>query len=223
MLWSALHTVWPTHRVSGRWVSDQYSMLVSTISFQLYSFWHHFEPGHTFCSPFLSSVYIKSVRRCAGYFSVFSLIGVIKTRVVYHDTNSELLFLSLTPVTSVLPAYCVAPSEAGALYNPSDLQRSDAYNPGSEKKCVGAIKNVSPCQQNAFEFWLKIIRSLWSNAQNNILHFTKSHIWFKIGFIGNSAVWFGFTRLEKKEKSVFNKIRHISREDIGSESVLYHC
>lgn len=144
MLWSALLTVWPTHRVSGRWVSDQYSMWVSTISFQLYSFWHHFEPGHTFSSPFLSNVYIYSLRCCAGYFSVFSFNGISKARVAYKATNLTLVFLSLTLVTSVLPAYCAAPSEAGALSNPTDLQGSGSYNPGSEKKCVSAIKKMWP-------------------------------------------------------------------------------
>lgn len=68
------------------------------------------------------------------YFFLFLLLmALVKQDLPY----------SLTPVTSVLPAYCVAPSVAGALYNPTDLQGSEACNPGSEKKkCVGEKKKM---------------------------------------------------------------------------------
>lgn len=107
---------------------------------------------------------------CVAVQVTYLCIGLSKARVVYHANHPTAPFLSLSPVTSVLPDHCIAPSVAGALYNPTNLQGSEAHNPGSEKKCVGAIKNVALSQQNSFDFWLKIIGSLWSDTQNNILH-----------------------------------------------------
>lgn len=104
--------------------------------------------------------------------------------------------------------------------------------------CRRDQKNVALCQQKAFDFWLKIIRSHWSDAQNNILDCGAApvHILHICGgtsqsdtfdsrpvFIGNNAVRYDLTHLEKKNKSVFNKNRHISIEDIRSESDLNGC
>lgn len=125
-----------------------------------------------------------------------------------QPSHTSLPLPCLWPVTSVLLDHCIAPSLAGALYNRTNLQGSEAHNPGSEKKCVGAIKNVALSQQNSFDFCLKIIGSLWRDTQNNILHcgaapvhilhvtwwdFIKQGIWFLICFY---RTWYSMVHVD---------------------------
>lgn len=110
-------------------------------------------PVILFCSSFLLNAYIHSL---LAYGLFASLLDLVKPELFSVHVLS---LLSRSPTSHIPPslhlwlAPCITPQTCRAL----KLTTQGA------RKIVGTMKNAALCQQNSFDFWLKI-REIWSDT-----------------------------------------------------------